>query len=114
MTDTQTAAVASATGTTGTLATTMPMEDTSRWPAAAHLSPVAAFQPDRVGICTSYQLAAVDSTVTAGHVEAAVRHLRAAADNIDREDLARLVIALRTAKSEMYRVARGIGYDAVI
>ncbi|MDT0270860.1 hypothetical protein RM844_31785 [Streptomyces sp. DSM 44915] len=45
-----------------------------------HLSPAAVFAPDRITICTTYQLAVMDAGQSArdAHLEAALRHLRAA------------------------------------
>ncbi|SOD63657.1 hypothetical protein SAMN06297387_11210 [Streptomyces zhaozhouensis] len=45
-----------------------------------HLSPAAVFAPDRITICTTYQVAVMDAGQSArdAHLEAALRHLRAA------------------------------------
>ena len=79
------------------------------WPVAGHLSPAAVFEPGRVDICTRYQLAAVDATPTAGHVDAALHHLRSAADRIGSEDHARTASALRAVYRELNRIAQQLG-----
>ncbi|MBL1100611.1 hypothetical protein [Streptomyces coffeae] len=114
MTNTQTVTADEQTIPTGSgaLVTTVPMEETANWPTAAHLSPLAAFQADRVGICTSYQLAAVDHSTAVAHIEAALRHVRAAADAAGvKDDQARMVTTLRATQSELYRVARKVGFS---
>lgn len=119
MTDTQTAAATEETIPapigSGELVATVPMEETSNWPTAAHLSPLAAFQADRVGICTSYQLAAVDHTPAAAHLEAALKHARAAADDAgDEDDQARLITTLRSIHTELYRAGRKVGFNQTL
>ncbi|AEM87073.1 hypothetical protein [Streptomyces violaceusniger] len=95
MTDTQTPAPA------------VTAEQSTNWPTAA-------FQLARVEICAGYQLAVVDTTPTAGHLDAALRHLRAAADSVGKEDTARILSALRAVNKELYRIARGVGHNTVI
>ncbi|MEV1042980.1 hypothetical protein AB0J01_41430 [Streptomyces sp. NPDC050204] len=80
------------------------------WQVAEHLSPAAVFQPGRVVICAAYQMAVVDATPTASHLDAALRHVRSGADEVGTEDYQRTLTSLRAIHAELYRVARAIGF----
>lgn len=78
------------------------------WGTAEFLSPLAVFQPDRVNICTRYQLAAIDSTEAESHLTAALQHARAAADQIrnGKQDAARMASLLKQVNDELIRTGR--------
>ncbi|GAA1111731.1 hypothetical protein [Streptomyces javensis] len=105
-------------GTAGALASLPPSASTPAtaatplpgWQVAEHLSPLSVFQPGRVVICAAYQMAAVDATPTAAHLEAALRHTRSAAEEVGGEDYDRTLTALRAINAELHRVARAIGF----
>lgn len=79
--------------------------------AAAHLSPLSAFQPGRVNICTEYQIAVIDGTSVSAHLKAGLRHMREAADQVAAgsvEHSGRTASALRQVRQELDRIARGL------
>ncbi|RAJ70246.1 hypothetical protein K378_01411 [Streptomyces sp. Amel2xB2] len=83
--------------------------------AAAHLSPLSAFQPGRVNICTEYQIAVIDGTSVSAHLKAGLQHMREAADQVaagSPEHAGRTSSALRQVRQELDRIARtlNIGY----
>jgi hypothetical protein len=113
MTETTTAAAVTATAAAqekqpGVLAT-LPQQAAApavlpTWGATEYLSPVSVFQPNRADICTHYQLATVTGTESAGHLSAAVHHLRAAVDKVGKEETARMAEEIEQAVSELRRL----------
>lgn len=89
--------------------TVPPVAAPAAWPVAQMLSPLSAFEPDRVDLCTRVQMALVDDTPSASHLEAATHHLRSAADRLDREDRPRIALGLLAAQRELHRIADALG-----
>ncbi|MER5302275.1 hypothetical protein ABT039_22835 [Streptomyces lasiicapitis] len=118
MTDTPTAAGNDIEAATTTLAplppptapTTTAVQEAGAadWPE--HLSPLAVFQPGRVVICAAYQVSAVDAAPATAHLQAALRHVRSAADEVVTDDHTRTVAELRAIKAELHRIAQQIGF----